>query len=149
MLRFCCEFSTLYFCLQCICMSTCVWRFIHDSEIITSRFAPEYFPIVPPSVEYLAEDVPVPIPKPDNKKWVYVSFSLSHSLTLPCTQLCEKFLIIFMTTMLLFAFLSLSSVAFRCIVCWCQYSCLFSVVHYAVLFMCVYVRDQLKKPGPF
>jgi inositol hexakisphosphate/diphosphoinositol-pentakisphosphate kinase len=37
-------------------------------EIITSRFAPEYFPNIPPSVEYLAEDVPVPIPKTDNNK---------------------------------------------------------------------------------
>lgn len=42
----------------------------HHREIITSRFAPEYFPNIPPSVEYLAEEVPVPIPKTDNNKYV-------------------------------------------------------------------------------
>ena len=34
--------------------------------MIISRFAPEYFPNVPPSVDYIAEDVPVPIPKTTN-----------------------------------------------------------------------------------
>ena len=49
-------------------------------EIITSRFAPEYFPIIPPSVEYLAEDVPVPIPKPGNKKSVHMLYMYMYML---------------------------------------------------------------------
>ena len=36
--------------------------------MITTSFAPEYFPSIPPSVEYLAKDVPVPIPKSDNSR---------------------------------------------------------------------------------
>ena len=55
-----------------VVVSLCQYFF--HREIITSRFAPEYFPNIPPSVEYLAEDVPVPIPKPDNKTSVHGIF---------------------------------------------------------------------------
>lgn len=49
-------------------------------EIITSRFAPEYIPNIPPSVEYLAEDVPVPIPKTSNNK--YSSTNIYYIITI-------------------------------------------------------------------
>ena len=35
-------------------------------EMITAQVAPQQIPKVPPSVEYLAEEVPVPIPRGDN-----------------------------------------------------------------------------------
>ena len=39
----------------------------HNREVIFSKLAPELFPTILPSVEYLAEDVPVPIPSSDSE----------------------------------------------------------------------------------
>ena len=50
-------------------------------EIITSRFAPEYIPNIPPSVEYLAEEVPVPIPKTDRNQYVCMYYSACFRCT--------------------------------------------------------------------
>ena len=36
-------------------------------EMIFSKLAPELFPTIRPSVEYLAEEVPVPIPSADSE----------------------------------------------------------------------------------
>ena len=62
--------------LVCLCVDSsvtvhihvcaCAYMCISCREMIISRFAPEYFPHIPPSVEYMAEDVPVPIPKSEN-----------------------------------------------------------------------------------
>ena len=37
-----------------------------NRETIISKLAPELFPSIQPSLEYLAEDVPVPIPSPNS-----------------------------------------------------------------------------------
>lgn len=45
--------------------------------MIFSKLAPELFPSIRPSVEYLAEEVPVPIPSADSEydKFMYCSVS--------------------------------------------------------------------------
>jgi len=40
--------------------------FLWVREMVLSKLAPELFPSILPSVEYLAEDVPVPIPTSDS-----------------------------------------------------------------------------------
>ena len=73
---------------MCLCMNFCskiecmnVFNTLYHiySEIITSKCAPEYFPNIPPSVEYLAEDVPVPIPKTGNKTLVNLFYHWNHA----------------------------------------------------------------------
>ena len=43
-------------------MFSCLYR-----EMIFSKLAAELFPTIRPSVEYLAEEVPVPIPSADSE----------------------------------------------------------------------------------
>lgn len=71
-LRSCCK-GVVFFCIDPsvtvhMCVHVCAYTgmCISCREMIISRFAPEYFPHIPPSVEYMAEDVPVPIPKSEN-----------------------------------------------------------------------------------
>jgi len=57
----------------------CMNHKVFNREMIFSKLAPEMFPSIKPSLEYLAEDIPVPIPSSDSEyvNCVFASVSVN------------------------------------------------------------------------